>query len=173
MTAEKCTKAWCTCRVVVLPILTYWFWPFSLTSPSSLLAGATKLSEPLSQLAFEKTPFFGGGRAEVIFGSQLNNSFWQIHDSGPDNTIPIPTVTKTRMAKIRKRKTQVNICLQFPKQGNKVNSYSCLYALNQKVAMFLSTSVTLCVSLFSCLLENSNGLKTILSKSKEFQHFRQ
>ena len=41
--------------------------------------------------------FFGGGRAEVIFGSQLNNSFWQLHDSGPDNTIPTPTVTKTCM----------------------------------------------------------------------------
>ena len=37
-----------------------------------------------------------GGRAEVIFGSQLNNSFWQLHDSGPNNTIP--TVTKTCMA---------------------------------------------------------------------------
>ena len=30
-------KAWCTCQVVVLPILTYCFLSFSLPSPSSLL----------------------------------------------------------------------------------------------------------------------------------------
>ena len=64
VTAKKCTKAWCTCRVVVLPILTYWFWPFSLTSPSSLLAGATKLSETSFSIGIWKNTFIwrGGGQ---------------------------------------------------------------------------------------------------------------
>ena len=47
-------KAWCTCRVVVLPIYTkpIAFLPFSLTSPSSLLKLPIDSLETLSFLAF-------------------------------------------------------------------------------------------------------------------------
>ena len=34
---ERHNKACCTCEVVVLPILSHWFFPFSLRSPSLLL----------------------------------------------------------------------------------------------------------------------------------------